>query len=259
MDKLRHDPTQQPQGPVVSGRPSAILERRGFLLPNGIINLQTRCSHRASPHAQSRALSKGPSFYAHGAACAFLQQTGPALSTGTRMGRMRRCSFSTVAYYRPTSACSLTPLHRSHSRSVRPCPTAFFHLWPTGPRHGRRERKGERETQRQILLEVHLESALNGSIAVQHVRCTCCTRTRSHTQIPCLARGSLCALQGTGYVGRPTPCLSRPHRPTRFVGCQVGFYDSNSLSSVSNRLAGPPRFPLGSSLRACARPPLYVT
>lgn len=39
---------------------------------------------------------------------------------------MRRCSFSTVAYYRPTTAC---PLHRSpgsHSRSVRPVQLLFL-------------------------------------------------------------------------------------------------------------------------------------
>lgn len=140
MDKLRHDPTQ---GTVVW---SAVRhpQRRGLLLPNGIINLQTRCSHRASPHAQSRA-SPGSLFLRAWRSVCFLQQTGPALSTGTRMGRMRRCSFSTVAYYRPTTAC---PLHRSHSRSVRPVQLLFsFVADGTPPRTLRKKRVSEKERQ----------------------------------------------------------------------------------------------------------------
>lgn len=111
----------QPRGPS-SGRPFAHPQRRGLLLPNGNTNLQTRCSHRASPYAQSRA-SPGVPLFTRMAQRLLSAGAGPALSTGTRIGRMRRCSFSTVACYRPTTAC---PSHQSHSRSVWPVQLLFF-------------------------------------------------------------------------------------------------------------------------------------
>lgn len=76
-DKPRPDPTQ---GTVVC---SAVChpQRRGLLLSNGILKLQTRCSHRASPYAQSRA-TPGSLFLRAWRSVCFLQQQGPPLQPG---------------------------------------------------------------------------------------------------------------------------------------------------------------------------------
>jgi hypothetical protein len=150
MDKLRHDPAQ---GTVVwSAVRHPTLQRlrgEGSCCPM----VTSTCKLRA-PIGPRLMHSPGPSpgslFLRAWRSVCFLQHRGPALSTGTRIGRMRRCSLSTVAYYRPTTAC---PLHKSPQPICQACPTACScHLGLVEPRHGQRLRKGEDERQRENLL-----------------------------------------------------------------------------------------------------------
>lgn len=224
-------------------------QRRGLLLPNGIINLQTRCSHRASPHAQSRA-SPGSLFLRAWRSVCFLQQTGPALSTGTRIGRMRRCSFSTVAYtYRPTTAC---PLHRSHSRSVRPVQLLFFFCGRWNPATDvEKERVSEKE--RQNLLAVHTQWVLNGSStrSMFNVQYIVHTRTRTHAQTNLVHGTGRCSVHCA--VRREAYTVSQSTSPSDPVSWAARWgFTTATRSPVNNRRAALPRFPLGSSLRACA-------
>jgi hypothetical protein len=221
----------QPRGRS-SGRPFAILERRGLLLPNGIINLQTRCSHRASPHAQSRALSGGPSFYAHGAASAFCSRQGPPFQPGQGWPG---CTLLIL------DCRLLPPNNRLPSAPVpqpicQACPTAFFICGPWNPATDV-EKEGEvkREETESFGGPPWMGSKwLNHHSSMFDVHTVHCTRTHTCTRILYMAQGSVqCAVRREAYTVSQSTSPSDPFR-----GLPGGVFATATRSSVNNRRAG---------------------
>lgn len=109
-----------------------------------------------------------------------------------------------------------------------------------GPRHGRRrERKGRKS--KPVTASFPGPPSTGSKWLNCRATCSMCSTvhctffeyTLAHKNfVQSLAQGSQCAPQGTQvlctYPGRPTPCLSRPHRPTQSIidllglrGCEV--------------------------------------
>lgn len=163
---------------------------------------------------------RGPSFYAHGAASAFC-------SSGARpfnRDKDRQDATLLILDCRllpPNNRLLFTPVPQP---ICLPCPTAFFICGRWDPATDGTLRKRYRK--RENLSRPTLDGGLNGSASTQRVTCSV-HWTQTRTQIKyATSHRAVCSPR---YLGRPTPCLSRPHRSTRSVDCQVGFYDSNSV------------------------------
>lgn len=159
----------QPRGRSSGGR-SPSSEARAFVA-QWHHNLQTRCSHRASPYAQSRA-SPGPSFYAHGAASAFCSSQ----ARSHNRDRDRQDGTLLILDCRllpPNNRLPFTPVPQPICLA---CPTASFICGRWGPRHGRlKKRERKRES---------LWSTFKGASVAQPVRSMyTCTLYNGHTRI----------------------------------------------------------------------------
>lgn len=194
---------------------------------------------------------RGPSFYAHGAASAFC-------SSGARpfnRDKDRQDATLLILDCRllpPNNRLLFTPVPQP---ICLPCPTAFFICgrWDPATDGTLRKRHGKREN----LFAAHLQWCLNGSASTQHVACSVhCTQHR-HAHRSSTVHRTGRAVCSARYVGRPTPCLSRPHRSTRSVGCQVGFYDSSQQSTCS--LRGSLSDHRSEPASPAPEPPLHVT
>lgn len=186
---------------------------------------------------------QGPSFYAHGAASAFCS------SRARPFNRVKDRQDATLLILDgrllpPNNRLPFTPVPQPICLA---CPTAFFSFVADGtPPRTFEERCRERE-------RTFWRSTLNVSQMAHPLR-RMYTQTHyfvhSHALVhrQCTWRGAVCTPR---YIGRPTPCLSRPHRPTRFRGLAGGVL-RQQVARLSRIDVRRPRFPLGSSLRACA-------
>lgn len=147
---------------------------------------------------------------------------------------MRRCSFSSVAYYRPTTAC---PEHQSHSRSVLACQPVQLLFFICGRWDPATDIEKEGEKKRENLLRPTLDGVHMAQLVRRMYTCTSTLNTCAQEHTNCVHCTGQCAV--SRYIGRPTPCLSRPHRPTPFRGLPGGVFTTTVRSSVSNRRAAP--------------------
>lgn len=155
---------------------------------------------------------------------------------------MRRCSFSTVAYYRPTTA---RPSHRSHSRSAQLL--CFFICGRWDP-SAVTEKEGEKELS-ETLSRPTFNGCQNGSSSTQHVHMYLlhCTHTRTRTQVMYMAQGSVRpAVHREAYTVSQSTSPSDPFRglPGGVLRQQLARQSRIDVQRL--------RLPLGSSLRACA-------
>lgn len=145
---------------------------------------------------------------------------------------MRRCSFSTVAYYRPTTAC---PSHQSHSRSIWPVQLPFFICGRRNPATDIEGRGRERER------IFGVPPSMCPKWLIQHAACT-------HTQY--IVRIYAPAHKQCTRRQRSVHCAVRVHREAYTVSQSTSPSDTfpwtgrwgfttTSCSSVKNRRAAP--------------------